>query len=43
MERYTIEEIHAMIEESERQLAAGQYQDSEDMMRELEAEFAAEE
>ena len=37
--RYTVEEIHAMIDESERQLAAGLWQDSEDMMRELEEEF----
>lgn len=43
LKRYTIEEIHAMIDESERQLAAGLWQDSEDMMRELEEEFAAEE
>ena len=39
---YTREEIHAMIEESERQLAAGLYQDSEEMMRELREEFAEE-
>ena len=36
---YTMEEIHAMIDESERQFAEGQWQDSEDMFRELEEEF----
>ena len=39
---YTREEIHAMVEESERQIAAGLYQDSEEMMRELREEFAEE-
>ena len=36
---YTIEEIDAMIDEAERESAAGLGQDSEDMFRELEEEF----
>ena len=40
---YTIEEIHAMIAESERQIAAGQYQDFDEAMDEIEAELAREE
>lgn len=32
---YTIEELHQMVEEGERQMAAGLWQDSEDMFREL--------
>ena len=36
---YTMEEIYAMIEEGERQFANGQWQDSEDMFRELEEEL----
>ena len=39
---YTIEEIHALIEQSKRDSAAGLGQDSEDMFRELEKEFALE-
>ena len=39
---YTIEEIHARIEQSKRDSAAGLGQDSEDMFRELEKEFALE-
>ena len=39
---YTIEEIHALIEQSKRDAAAGLGQDSEDMFRELEKEFALE-
>ena len=40
---YTMEEIHAMIAESERQIAAGQYQDFDEAMDEIEAELAREE
>ena len=40
---YTMEEIHAMIDESERQIAAGQYQDFDEAMDEIEAELAREE
>ena len=40
---YTIEEIHAMIDESERQIAAGQYHDFDEAMDEIEAELAREE
>lgn len=40
---YTIEELHEMVAEGERQFADGQWQDSEDMFRELEEEFAREE
>ena len=35
---YTMEEIHAMIDEAERQFAEGKWQDSEEMFRELEEE-----
>ena len=37
---YTIEELHQMVVESEREIAAGLCQDSEDVFRELEEEFA---
>ncbi len=37
---YTIEELHQMVDESEREIAAGLCQDSEDVFRELEEEFA---
>jgi len=40
---YTIEELHSMVAEGEKQFAEGKWQDSEDMFRELEEEFAAEE
>lgn len=40
---YTIEELHRMVKEGERQMATGQWQDSEDMFRELEEEFEKEE
>ena len=39
---YTIEEIHAMIAQSERDIAEGKVQDFDDFMRELEEEFAEE-
>ena len=39
---YTIEEIRARIEQSKRDSAAGLGQDSEEMFRELEKEFALE-
>ncbi|MCR4848602.1 MAG: hypothetical protein K5920_07135 [Bacteroidales bacterium] len=37
---YTVEEINAMIDQAERESAAGLGQDSEEMFRELEEEFA---
>ena len=40
---YTIEELHQMVAASEREIAAGLCQDSEDVFRELEEEFAKEE
>lgn len=40
---YTIEELNARIDQSERESAAGLGQDSEEMFRELEEEFAREE
>ena len=40
---YTMEEINAMIDQSERDSAAGLGQDSEEMFSELEEEFAREE
>ena len=43
LQPYSIEELHERIAESERQIAAGLSQDSEEMFRELEAEFAIEE
>lgn len=42
MKPFTIEEMYARIAESERQIAAGLSQDSEEMFRELEEEFARE-
>ena len=39
---YTMDEINAMIDQAEREMAAGLGQDSEDMFRELEEEFARE-
>ena len=39
---YTIEELHLMVAEGERQFAEGLWQDSEDMFRELEEDFARE-
>ncbi|MBO6024298.1 MAG: hypothetical protein J6P83_05535 [Bacteroidales bacterium] len=43
MKPYTIEELHQMVAEGERQFAEGKWQDSEDMFRELEEEVASEE
>lgn len=40
---YTIEELHEMIAISERQIAAGQWQDFDEAIDEIEAELAAEE
>ena len=40
---YTMEEINAMIAQAERESAAGLGQDSEEMFRELQEEFAREE
>ncbi len=40
---YTIEELREMIAISERQYAAGQWQDFDEAMAEIEAELAAEE
>lgn len=40
---YTMEEIYAMIDESERQIAAGLSQDHEDVFRELQEELDQEE
>ena len=40
---YTMEEINARIDQAERESAAGLGQDSEEMFRELEEEFAREE
>lgn len=42
MKPYTIEELHQMVAEGERQFAEGKWQDSEDMFRELEEEVASE-
>ena len=39
---YTIEELHARIAQSERDIAEGRVQDFDDFMRELEEEFAEE-
>ena len=39
---YTMEEINAMIDQSERDIAEGKGQDFDDFMRELEEEFAEE-
>lgn len=43
LQPYTMEEINAMIDQAERESAAGLGQDSEDMFRELEEEFVREE
>ena len=40
---YTIEELHARIEQSERDSAEGKVYDFDDVMREIEDEFALEE
>ena len=40
---YTIEELHQMVAAGEQQFAEGKWQDSEDMFREVEEEFTAEE
>lgn len=40
---YTMEEIYAMVEQSKKDSAAGLGQDSEEMFRELEEEFARDE
>jgi len=40
---YTIEELHEMVAKGEQEFAEGKWQDSEDMFRELEEEFAKEE
>ena len=40
---YTVEEIHEMIAQAQRESAAGLGQDSEEMFRELKEEFAREE
>ncbi len=40
---YTIEELHARIEQSERDSAEGKVYDFDDVMREIEDEFAYEE
>ncbi len=40
---YTIEELHEMIAISDRQYAAGQWQDFDEAMDEIEAELEAEE
>ena len=42
MRRYTMEEINAMIDESERDIAEGRVYDFDEAMDELEKEFAAE-
>lgn len=36
---YTMEEINAMIDESEKQFFQGKWQDSEELFRELEKEY----
>ena len=43
MKPYTIEELHEMVAKGEQEFAEGKWQDSEDMFRELEEEFAKEE
>ena len=40
---YTIEELHQMVAEGEREFAEGKWQDSENMFHELEEELAKEE
>ena len=42
LKRYTMEEINAMIDESERDIADGRVYDFDEAMDELEKEFAAE-
>lgn len=42
LQPYTMDEINAMIDEAERESAAGFGQDSEEMFRELEEEFSVE-
>lgn len=42
MKRYTMDDINAMIDEAEANIAAGNVIDDEDMWRELEEEFARE-
>lgn len=42
LQPYTMDEINAMIDEAERESAAGLGQDSEEMFRELEEEFSVE-
>ena len=42
LEPYTMEELNARIDEAERQSAAGEYMDHEDVMRELFADFEEE-
>ena len=42
MKRYTMDDINAMIEEAEANIAAGNVIDDEDVWRELEDEFARE-
>ena len=42
LQPYTMDEINAMIDEAERESAAGLGQDSEEMFRELEEEFFVE-
>ena len=39
---YTMDEINAMMDEGERQIANGEYQDFDEAMDELEREFAEE-
>ena len=39
---YTLEELHARIDKSEQQFATGEYVDFDDMMQELDEEFARE-
>jgi len=43
MRRYTMDEINAMIDESERDIAEGRVYDHEEVMREWEEEIAREE
>ena len=43
LQPYTIEELHQMVRAGEQQFAEGKWQDSEDMFRELEEEFAKKE
>ena len=43
MKRYTMDDINAMIDEAERQIAAGETISHEDMMREWEEELEREE